>query len=944
MSDGRVNARFTPLPGGSFLSSISAFQLASSTALAERHQAESVDPVSQVSARSQGSSDNLVRPPHLEHFIGPLPMEQLVPAQTQDPIQPSPDEELPDWAGLLLDPLSAESVEESPVPSATMDAGREIHEVRPQDNLSWIALLYGRSEDELALVNPSLFPPEGNPDLITPGQEVVIFDDERTRLVTEQYRALEEGEDPRPFIEQEMVYATRDAATPADILGELKEELKARWPENDTFATAVDDAGKSVTLLWDAQGRTHAVFEPIYRWADDISPIGFMQFGREVRDQYTALAETTPTIEAIKQHEKMLLKYGPQDEVWQDAIKAQTEEFLNERPRRAAQEIADAYNGATGEQGDPSGAYLAARKLRELTDPDKIDPLTAARILSEANSTVISISSDFIDPTQSLWYDKPEHGVTGEYGEIYSNLSAAADSAARSPEGQASIETMAFTLKAHGAPSINARGPASEGHTTLSLAIASELRMNSDDDNADRIVSEVLDGVSDLEGRARDAVTELGNTAAPLLVPSTEWAEFLPEGEEPTDWFNDQDVLKDVEDKLDALDPLGYQLTRAYAGVAEYAPQLTGSSHHQKLLELGPDEDDEKLSLVLNASRGGLLETTRLMNLEGLDDGSFGNPNDIVINWSWPAREARNTSLSLIESTTGHKPTGVGLSLYGAGTYIWGVDNKLEDGRGSHLDAILLYGAGAATEGTHAIGRALAHHWGLTDAGNNRAENMVWNIAQKQGTFGKLFNFHLKALDAWFVYSTINAAAQGDWAGAALLGGATGGSAIASSMRLQNFLKLGRLGGPVGNGLILLGSLGLTLKDNMERVALATATEPYQEDYLAAAGIDPEVAGALARNDENGLSVAGRLAALAEYRGTTPEAVLEYLAGQNPRDVFDLTYAAVDVKPGNDGNYPAGEPSGYWTNKPDIKADFRPANLAELNQFVEHYMPGFPGG
>lgn len=206
------------------------------------------------------------------------------------------------------------------------------------------------------------------------------------------------------------------------------------------------------------------------------------------------LAETTPTIEAIEQHEKMLLKYGPRDEVWQDAIKAQTEEFLNERPRRAAQEIADAYNGATGEQGDPSGAYLAARKLRELTDPDKVDPLTAARILSESNSTVINISSDFIDPTQNLWYDRPVHGVTGEYDEIYSNLSAAADSSARSSEGQSTIQSMAFTLKAHGAPFIKAQEPASKGHTTLSLAVARELRMNSDDDNADRIVSEVLDG------------------------------------------------------------------------------------------------------------------------------------------------------------------------------------------------------------------------------------------------------------------------------------------------------------------------------------------------------------------------------------------------------------------------------------------------------------------
>jgi hypothetical protein len=96
------------------------------------------------------------------------------------------------------------------------------------------------------------------------------------------------------------------------------------------------------------------------------------------------------------------------------------------------------------------------------------------------------------------------------------------------------------------------------------------------------------------------------------------------------------------------------------------------------------------------------------------------------------------------------------------------------------------------------------------------------------------------------------------------------------------------------------------------------------------------------------LSVAGCLFALAEYRDTTPQEVLRFLNEQEPREVFDLAYAAQYVKPQDDGSYPIGEPANQWRDETpggwDNKAMVRPLNTAGLSEWVDHFMPGFPQG
>lgn len=43
----------------------------------------------------------------------------------------------------------------------------------------------------------------------------------------------------------------------------------------------------------------------------------------------------------------------------------------------------------------------------ELTDPQKVDLLTAALIAQKAEGTIDDINFDFIDPMQGLWHDDP---------------------------------------------------------------------------------------------------------------------------------------------------------------------------------------------------------------------------------------------------------------------------------------------------------------------------------------------------------------------------------------------------------------------------------------------------------------------------------------------------------------------------------------------------------
>lgn len=916
-----------------------------------------------------------------------LNFDEAVQSAKQPSVPPTPSPEpaiptklpngepMPSWGHLLLGPLYA-SPEKSPVPQATTDAGKTIYKAKSGETLADIARNHKMPLDALKAANPSLLAPGSK------GAKVVVFDPKRAELAVAQTKA----DDPRKALVEEMFYATKEAPTPSDAVDELKVELKARRPGDTVFATAVDDAAKTAGAAWQAQGRTHAVFDPLYQLSSQKDALSFIEYGKEIHNQFAVVAATTPTKEAIESHKQLLLAYGPQDQVSREAVETQAKEFLELAPQRAADEVKKAYESATGEQGDPGPAYLAAKKLRELTDPEKVDPLTAALILEASDDTVSNITTDFVDPQQSLWNDEDGKGVKGEYNDIYQNLSAAADSAHRSPLGQESIDSMAHTLQAWGADRVDAKTSAANGSgCILSLAIATELRLNGDDKAADRIEKDVLTGIDDLKNNIRGSVNELGQTALPLTNPSANWDGFLPPSDgAATSPFKpsatvakerlpyQQDTVSEVESDIKRINRDGYHLTRAMAAVSQYAPQLQDSPNKaalEKAAEAPDLQKEPQLSLALGVSSQSMVEAARMFNLEGLKNATVDDPSKIIVDWSWPARTARNHIQADIKYKTDQKPFGIGLSLYGTGTYIWGATNqwtKFQRNSGDpgyfgeagwrNLGFLGLYAAGTVIEGTQVVSQILARSAGF-DGSEKGWQGFMGRTAADKGVWSKVFTNHLRAFGWWNVAGTANYALQKDWARTAALGAAAGGTLLSTYPGLANALRVGKFGGVVGTALTLLGSIGLSLLDKRERAQIAAKFEPNNKDFLVAAGVRPEIADILADHDDQGFSVAGRLAAMAESRGTPPQEVLEFLNKQDPGKVRELVDIKKTVEPGDDGNYPLtadndsyvgdvppGMPSYVFDAPNPPRYNQWPESITGLSVRAGDIMPGFPVG
>jgi hypothetical protein len=100
--------------------------------------------------------------------------------------------------------------------------------------------------------------------------------------------------------------------------------------------------------------------------------------------------------------------------------------------------------------------------------------------------------------------------------------------------------------------------------------------------------------------------------------------------------------------------------------------------------------------------------------------------------------------------------------------------------------------------------------------------------------------------------------------------------------------------------------VGLNLRDQERR---RTLTEPFNKDYLIAAGLRTEIAEQLAKNDSDGLSAGPKLEQLAKHLRVTPQELLQYLNAQDPRWVGEfLSHGVHAVAPNEQGQYPASRP------------------------------------
>ncbi|HEY7644874.1 MAG TPA: LysM domain-containing protein [Hyphomicrobiales bacterium] len=813
--------------------------------------------------------------------------------------------------------------------------GQLEYTVQPGDNWTAIRKRFGRSDPEMGAANPEPATHRGD---LNPGDKLIILNDERAQIAVEMANT-KDPEKLKQLVAEDLTYATRGTPTPGDRLKAAQDALKARRPGDAAFAKIVDEQGTKLTQAWEAQGRTHAVWDPLLERANK----GDWQGVKDVVGvQLATLAVSTPTVEAINDYKAMLLGLGPQDPAFAQAVNDAVQKFLVDDPQAAADQVKAAYDN-----GGNTRALNASSKLRELTDPQKVDPLTAALIAQKAQGTIDDINFDFIDPMQGLWHDEPGKGIVGDYGAIYRNMSAVADSIDRSPEGKEIVESMALTLASHGAGMIDAKGAAKDGHgVVLSLAIAKRLLTDGDTKNANRIAKDVQSGVDELKQHAREGIDKLGEHASGILNPTMNWDAFFPADGQPIhspdmkQWIDRHpDILKTLNEDMARVNVDGYHVQRALAGLQEYAPQLQGVENQGALVQQGevPDADkDPSLSLVLGVSSAGLQDGLRQFNLDGMKNGELTELSKIVPDASWPVRMGRNNVQAWVKLATGARPNSIGLSLFGTGTYLWGVadhgmelHNKIaadgwekglfEDNGWRNLGFLAMYAGGTTIETGQALAQAVSKRMGLD--GTEPGWKGAWGRAARApdlkdpllGGWGKLFLNHLRLFGWYNAIGTINYAAEGSWPKALALGTATAGSFLSGYPGLAKALKFGKFGGPWGTALTLIGSAAIYFLNRKEKADIAAKTEPFNKDYLIAAGVRPEIANELANNDGDGVSPAPRLMALAEYLHIEPAKLLDWINRQDVDFVHHLVNDALNpLKPGDDGRYVERNGRNAW--------------------------------
>jgi hypothetical protein len=825
-------------------------------------------------------------------------------------------------------------------------AGQTTYEVRSGDTLTSIAQDHDLTLDDVRLTNPKYA--DGK---LMPGDKLLLlYDKDHPDVAAERLdiaRKIAVTNDPAELatlVQQDLQLATRYAAIPGDNVKGLKTDLLALKPGDQAFENIVNIEVDKALTDWDAQGRTHEVWDPLIQAAEAGD---WGKFEEVLLQQFGTAAATNPTTQAVADHKKMLLTFGPQDPAFRTAVEGGANEFLVGRPQRAANEVAQAY-----EQG---GATAGAEKLRELTDPSKVDPLTAALIFKESKPTIDKIVGYLGEAGQNS-----ERGYSSELLVeplfVFRDLSAAADSASRSSEGMPEVSRVAGQLNSNDFTTmltsrddighILQRNGVGEGYgVTLLLEMATQSKASGDMDTASDLTGIVREGINTLKDNVRNRVGDLGEAALPLIEPMANWGTAVGE-DKFKQWLDAHpELLAKIDEELAKVDIAGYQLNRAIDAVNQYAPKLDGVEDHGDLVKLGTMptiEGDPQLAYAMTAGPASMFESVRQGNTELLQQGDLDNPYLIVPDPSWPTRMLRNHVQSYYSAA--NKPSGVGLSLFGTGTYVWGVGahgtelfRKIrtegvvpaifkEDGW-RNLGFLGMYGAGIAIEGRQA--------WAL------RSGQKVWDDA---------FKTHIKLFGWWNVLGTANYALQGDVPRTIALGAAAGGTLLSSYAGVLRWAKIG------GTFATLIGSAGIFVLDTIDKAKLAARTEPYNKEFLIMAGVKPEIANILADNDGDGISPAGRLAALAEYRGVAPEEMLDYINGLDPRDARLLVDAANKIDPNDDGMFPTGGPDDrnftqipMWDpmiGSPDKQflnpSVISPSTIAGLNWWATRFMPGMP--
>jgi len=854
-----------------------------------------------------------------------------------DPSAQGPTPENSQVAYAVSMPLADPSSQVEPPPPTRQDLendpdGRLIYTAQEQDTVATIADRFGRTEEEIIAANPRLAQPSADaeaPPTIDPGQPIIIYNDDRAPAIVELVNTTD-PERRGELIHQQLLAAVHgkggNTPTPGDHLAAARAELIVLKPGDDAFRQQVLDQSDELTYNWQSLGLTHDVWDPLLEAANNGD---WTAFDTILTEQLQALAFTSPTVAEIEAFGQVLQNYAPNEQFRSNASRT-IEDFLVNDPAAAAEELASA---------NFNSGYEASQRLRELTDPLTVDPLTAALIAKAAAPTIAYILEDLEYPN-----------VTNL--ETYQNLSAIADSAIRSPEGEEVLETIVDAFLPDGQASLDDRklgvvlGFTGEASTPpiLSLAIAERLVQRGDIEQSTAILQFVMEGVRAQEGQLVDTVNSLSETLLPLFTP-IQWDVFLSAPNDQFEipdlqalgeqWLNENpDIKEQVDAALEQINEQMYWLNRSRQHLADYAPRLNALEGHEEMVELSradtSEEEHPQIAFASHLSPASAIEDLRKANLAGIDDGTLTSLSQIVLDPNWHLRMYPRTANALAEAAGRSQPfpSSLGLSLYNGALYGSGVVNQGRELM-AKIEAHGFFDAIFQAGGWRNIVTGFHFGWGTAIEGTALANRITGRNLPSSSVWGRLLDNSLlgRSFAIYNVFGTATYALEGNERAAAALGIAAVGSVTNNFLIRQGsrfFIpRLAATGwaAPGANILMLVGTGLLIVNDIVDREQLAARSEPFNEAYLVAAGVDPDIARHLANNspalfngvfsDNPGASPAGPLEALAEYRGISPGELLQWLNEQEPNFVAVFIDRIHRVHPNDDGTYPVTrEPEG----------------------------------
>jgi hypothetical protein len=693
----------------------------------------------------------------------------------------------------------------------------------------------------------------------------------------EQIRSAANPEELREAATEYLLRATENLAVPAAEFAGYIAALYALRPNDLCFAALVQDIGAGLIGLWQSVGRTSELLDAVLEAS---ARADWTSVRELIAEQVEALCLATPTLEAVDGLRSTLLNCGPCDlSDYEEAVRAAFDHLLMVKPRRVASDLHQSRERLCPEQ--------SAAELARAVHPLAANPLMAARIVQEAYGIIIEI----LHPLR-LSSSRGSHLTT-----IFDRISAAVDSAGRSPEADATIGMIARAIPEQRLGEMIWHSLAESGTPpTLSLAKIRQIALNGDIDLAEFELREaVLPAVDQYYRLVQDAVEDFYDLAATFLSPLLNWGDAfshhpgsaaLPELRSVWRQYCacfPQDVAQ-FDAGLARIEEHGFNLVRISEVLRSYAPQFEHTGLREELegrADAFIDEERPGLAVALALSDRTVIEAIRAANLEAmLSTPSLDALHSHLANP--PLIRGPRVSLPQLNSENwfglGPCPTlrllrgNLKSAAAGASKPDWPLSAA-----GRRLIAVLgMYATGIITDSPQIIS---------TEAGDSPASAafspailaLMQRHAASNGPMAKLFALHVNALSG----------------GPGALKDAAPGSVIAQ--------------------------VAATLLDGLDphdRVHKSMQSEPFNRQFLIEAGILPEIADLLARNDSDGISGAARIQAWCALTDTPMRHVLEWLNRQEPDWVRDFAGNALfSIDADRRGEFPLSSDNniGYAT-------------------------------